>query len=216
MEGSSASKASDFGRVVGVLLAGGMSRRMGGGDKCLRLLGGRTILERVMERVRPQVSDLIISANGDEKRFGLQNVCVVADVIEGSAGPLAGVLSAMEWAKENVPEASFIVSFATDAPFLPQNLVARLGDAVRQQGADMAFASSDGRNHPVFALWPVKLAPDLRKAMEKEGMRKVNLWTERYKNVPVDFEKDPVDPFFNINREEDLSAAESLLGSVDA
>ena len=197
--------------IVGVLLAGGQSRRMGGGDKSLRLLGGKTILARVIERARPQVASLVLNANGDPARFAEYGLPVAADVVEGYAGPLAGVLTGMEWACANAPDALWLASFATDAPFLPTDLVARLGSSVADEAADMACAASRGRSHPVFGLWPVALADDLRRAMIEEDMRKVDVWTARYRLVTVDFPAEPVDPFFNTNRPEDLEEAERLL-----
>jgi molybdopterin-guanine dinucleotide biosynthesis protein A len=197
--------------IVGVLLAGGLSRRMGGGDKSLRLLGGKTILERVVERARPQVAALVLNANGDPARFASYGLPVASDVVEGFAGPLAGVLTGMEWAQANAPDAHWLASFATDAPFLPSDLVERLGEAVADEGADMACAASGGRSHPVFGFWPIARAPELRRAMVEEGVRKVDVWTARYRLVTVDFPAAPVDPFFNTNRPEDLAEAERLL-----
>ncbi|HEX7007662.1 MAG TPA: molybdenum cofactor guanylyltransferase MobA [Alphaproteobacteria bacterium] len=198
--------------IIGVLLAGGLSRRMGGGDKSLRLLGGKTILQRVIDRAKPQVATLVLNANGDPTRFADYGLPVAADVVEGHAGPLAGVLTGMEWAQAHAPEARWLASFATDAPFLPTNLVERLASAVADQGADMACASSGGRAHPVFGFWPVALARDLRRAMVEEGVRKVDVWTARYRLATVDFPTEPIDPFFNTNRPEDLDEAERLLG----
>jgi len=198
--------------TVGVLLAGGLSRRMGGGDKCLRARGGRPMLAHIIERAQPQVSTLIINANGDPARFASFGLPVAADVIEGFAGPLAGVLTGMEWAARNRPDAAWLATFATDAPFFPRDLVARLHDAVARAKADMACARSDGQDHPVFGLWPVRLRGELRRAME-EGVRKVDLWTARYKLAVAEFPAAPFDPFFNANRPEDLAEAERLLRS---
>ncbi len=199
--------------VAGVLMAGGQSRRMGGGDKCLRALAGKPILAYVITRVRPQVSPLLLNANGDPARFADFGLPVVADVVGDFAGPLAGVLTGLEWAASQAPECTWLASFATDAPFLPADLVARMADAVEAQGADMACAASNGRDHPVFGLWPLGLAEDLRRAMVEEGLRKVDLWTARYNLVSVDFPlvetpAGALDPFFNTNRPEDLEAAE--------
>lgn len=202
------------GPVVGVLLAGGRSSRMGGGDKFLRTLGGRPILERVIERARPQVATLILNAGGDPRRFAAHRLPVVADVIEGFAGPLAGILTGLEWAAANVPEAAWVASFATDAPFLPEDLVALLAAAVEAEGAEMACAASGGRTHPVFALWPVRLRDALRRAMVADGMRKIDAWTAAYRIAHVDYSCIPVDPFFNVNRPEDLAAAEALLAGA--
>jgi molybdopterin-guanine dinucleotide biosynthesis protein A len=197
-------------RTIGLLLAGGLARRMGGGDKCLRPLGGRTMLAHIIERARPQVAALVVNANGDPARFATFGLAVVADTIEGFAGPLAGVLTGMEWAARLFPGAAWLATFATDAPFFPRDLVARLHEAVAREGADMACARSDGQDHPVFGLWPVRLAADLRRAME-EGVRKVDVWTGRYRLAVAEFSAQPFDPFFNANRPEDLAEAERLL-----
>ncbi|WP_114859185.1 molybdenum cofactor guanylyltransferase MobA [Azospirillum brasilense] len=199
--------------IAGVLLAGGLSRRMGGGDKSLRTLGGRSILERIVATVRPQVGPLVLNANGDPARFAAFGLPVAADVVEGFAGPLAGVLTGMEWARVHAPDCHWLASFATDAPFIPGDLVARLLAAVEREGADLACARSDGQEHPVFGLWRVDLADDLRRAMVEEDMRKVDAWTARYRLAIADFATDPVDPFFNTNRPDDLAEAERLMAA---
>lgn len=196
--------------VVGVLLAGGQSRRMGGGDKSLRLLGGRLILDRVIDRFRPQVGRLILNANGDPRRFASTGLPVVPDSVEGFAGPLAGVLAGLDWAAANVPGAMWIATAATDAPFLPADLVRRLIVAT-EEGAELVCAASHGQPHPVIGLWPVRLREDLRRAVVEEGVRKVDIWTARHRLAVVDFPADPVDPFFNVNTPEDLAAAERLI-----
>jgi molybdopterin-guanine dinucleotide biosynthesis protein A len=183
---------------------------MGGGDKCLRPLGGRSVLAHIVERARPQVSALMLNANGDPARFASFGLPVVADTIEGFAGPLAGVLTGMEWAAAHRPDAAWLATFATDAPFFPRDLVTRLHAAVARESADMACARSGGQDHPVFGLWPVRLRADLRRAMD-EGVRKVDLWTARYTLAVAEFAAAPFDPFFNANRPEDLAEAERLL-----
>ena len=201
--------------VAGVLLAGGLARRMGGGDKGLTLLGGRPLMDRIIERIRPQVSELIINANGNSARFAEYGLAIVPDVIGDFAGPLAGVLTGMEWAAENAPDAAWVASFATDAPFVPLDLVERLAAAVETEGADIACASSAGWTQPVFGLWPVALREPLRRAMIDEEMRTIKRWTDRYKVALVEFECDPVDPFFNINRAENIAEAETLLARLE-
>ena len=202
------------GEVVAVLLAGGLSRRMGGQDKMLRDLGGKSILARVVARIKSQADRLLLNANGDAARFSDFGLPVAADVIEGHPGPLAGVLTGMEWARANAPDCSWVVTAPTDAPFLPRDLVRRLVAAVEEEGADMACASSGGRHHPVCGLWPVRLAGELRRAMLEEDIRKVDIWTARYKLAVADWPTDPVDPFFNANRPEDLAEAERILGET--
>ncbi|HEY7610173.1 MAG TPA: molybdenum cofactor guanylyltransferase MobA [Alphaproteobacteria bacterium] len=202
--------AGDRPLTVGLLLAGGLSRRMGGGDKCLRPLGGRPVLAHIIERARPQVAALVLNANGDPARFAAFGLPVAPDVIEGFAGPLAGVLTGMEWAARERPGAAWLATFATDAPFFPRDLVARLHEAIARERADMACARSGGQDHPVFGLWPVRLRTDLRGAMEA-GVRKVDLWTARHRLAVAEFAAEPFDPFFNANRPEDLAEAERLL-----
>jgi molybdenum cofactor guanylyltransferase len=198
-------------KVVGLLLAGGLSRRMGGGDKALRLLGGVSLLDRVVERLRPQVAALVLNANGDPARFAGVGLPVVPDSVPDFAGPLAGVLAGLDWAARNRPDCPFVVSVATDAPFLPRDLVARLTAGIEAAQADLACAASQGQTHPVIGLWPVRLREDLRYAVVEEGVRKVDVWTARYRLATVAFESEPVDPFFNANRPEDLAAAAALL-----
>ena len=197
--------------VLGLVLAGGQSRRMGGGDKALRLLGGVSLLDRVIARFRPQVGTMVINANGDPARFAGFGLPVVADSVPDFAGPLAGVLAGLDWAAAHRPGWEFVASVATDAPFLPHDLVARLVQGVREAGADLACAASGGRAHPVFGLWPMRLREDLRHAVVVEGIRKVDVWTGRHKLVTVSFADRPVDPFFNANRPEDLTAAAALM-----
>ena len=203
-------------KVVGLLLAGGQSRRMGGGDKALRMLGGATLLERVIERLRPQVDALLLNANGDPSRFARFGLPVVPDSIPGFAGPLAGVLAGLDWAAAQGPDYPYIVSVATDAPFLPDDLVMRLTNGLMEAGADLACAASGGRVHPVFGLWPVRLREDLRRAMVEEEIHKVDLWTGRHRLMTVPFAHIPVDPFFNANRPEDFDDAAALLEIVSA
>ncbi|MEE9140799.1 MAG: molybdenum cofactor guanylyltransferase MobA [Alphaproteobacteria bacterium] len=199
--------------VVGVLLAGGLARRMGGGDKALRRLGGETLLARAIARVAPQVRVLLLNANGDPARFAAYGLPVAGDVVEGFAGPLAGVLTGLEWAKAHAPDCPWVATFATDAPFVPSDLVARMLEAVEGEGADMASAASAGRPHPVFGLWPVRLAGDLRRAMVERHVRKVDVWTGGYRLAVVDYPDRPFDPFFNANTPEDLEEAERLIAA---
>ena len=186
-----------------VILAGGRASRLGGGDKGLRVLGGETVLVRIIERLGP--AQAAINANGDPARFAEFGLPVLPDPLEGQPGPLAGVLAAMEWAGEG-----HVATVPGDAPFLPRDLLARLAAARAASGAEIAVATSGGRIHPVVALWPARLAADLRKALVEEGLRKVERWIDRYPNIRVDFPHEPVDPFFNVNRPEDLAEAQRL------
>ncbi len=197
--------------TVGVVLAGGKARRMGGGDKCLLPVGGRPILDHVVERIRFQVSSLILNTNGDPSQFEEYGLPVVADVVKGFAGPLAGVLTGMEWAATHTPDVPWVLSIAADTPFPPEDLVARMLAAVEGEGAEMACAASGGRAHPVFGLWPVRLKDELRRAVVEEEVRKVDVWTARHRLIEVKFSREPFDPFFNINRPEDLEEAQRLI-----
>lgn len=200
--------------VVGVLLAGGQARRMGGGDKCLKLIGDKPILSHIIDRLSSQVSTLVLNANGDTTRFAEFNLPVQADSIDGFAGPLAGVLTGMDWARENAPRCDWILSVPTDAPFLPVDLGDRLRAAINTENSHMARAASGGRAHPVVGLWPVALRDDLHAAMTKEDIRKVDRWTARFSVSDVDFSTTPIDPFFNANSPEDIAKAESLLNGI--
>jgi molybdopterin-guanine dinucleotide biosynthesis protein A len=196
--------------VVGAILAGGLARRMGGGDKGLIRVGGEPILKHVIGRLKPQVDALILNANGDPARFGDFGLPVSADPVEGYPGPLAGVLAGLEWAAREHEGARFVVTAAGDTPFLPRDLVARLMAAMIAEDAEMAVAASGGRSHPVFALWRVTLAEPLRRAILAEDIRKVDRFTARYRVATAAFADQPIDPFFNINAPEDLVEAERL------
>jgi len=201
--------------VAGLLLAGGLSRRMGGGDKSLRPLGDRPLLAHVIARVRPQVAALVLNANGDPARFAAFGLPVVADSVPDFAGPLAGILAGLDWTAANRPDIPLVASIATDSPFLPFDLVARLQQEMAAAGADLACAASHGQAHPVIGLWPVRLREALRRAVVDEDIRKVDLWTARYRLATVPFDDDPagVDPFFNANRPDDLDRAAALLAA---
>lgn len=201
--------------VVGCILAGGLARRMGGGDKGLIRLGGRLVLDHVLYRLKPQVGQVVLNANGDPARFEAYGLPVVPDSLEGFAGPLAGVLAGLEWARSNT-SAEWVATAATDTPFFPVDFVTRMLAAIKAAGADMACAASHGRNHPVFGLWPVRLADDLRHALVDEDIRKVDVWTARHRLVAVEFACDPHDPFFNVNRPEDVQQAERIAAEIAA
>ncbi len=197
--------------IAGTVLAGGLARRMGGGDKGMLELGGRSILDHVLERLRPQVRLVAINANGDTSRFDRWGLPVAPDMLPGNPGPLAGILAGLDWTFANVPGLSWVVTVPTDTPFLPRDLVARLLDAVKATGADMACAVSAGRRHPVIGLWPLRLRNELRQALIREGVRKVDVWTGRYRVAEAQFDAAGVDPFFNVNHADDLAAAHGML-----
>jgi molybdopterin-guanine dinucleotide biosynthesis protein A len=199
-------------KTVGVILAGGLARRMGGGDKPLRTIGGRTILDRVIEVFGPQCEELILNANGDPERFAATGLPVVADDVPDFAGPLAGILAALDWTAGHRPDVEWVVSVAADSPFLPQDFVARLHEARVESEMNLAQAETKGQNYPVNGLWKVALRKDLRHALVDEGLRKVGDWTARHGVVNVIWPSDPVDPFFNANTPEDIAEAERLAG----
>lgn len=194
----------------GVLLAGGLARRMGGGDKPMRQIAGRTILDRVIARIEPQCDGLILNANGDPARFASFGLPVIADTVKDFPGPLAGILAALDWAAANRPGVEFILSAAADCPFLPRDLVARLHSARDEQDAQLAVAASAGQSHPVIGLWSVALREELRHALVVEDMRKIDRWTARYRLATVTWPAEPLDPFFNANTMDDIAAAERL------
>lgn len=196
--------------VVGVILAGGLARRMGGGDKGFVSVCGRPLLDHVVERLAPQVDALLINAAGDPGRFARYGLPVVADSVEGRAGPLAGVLAGLEWAATFASGAAWVATAATDTPFFPRDLVVRLLAATGEVGAEMACAASAGRHHPVFGLWPIGLASELRRAMTVEAIRKVDAWTARHRLAVAEFASEPYDPFFNINWPDDVAEAERI------
>jgi len=196
--------------IPGVLLAGGLGRRMGGGDKPMRTIAGKTILERVIARLKPQCDGLILNANGDPARFAAFALPVVPDGVADFPGPLAGILAALDWMAAHRPEVNWVLSAATDCPFLPRDLVTRLDQAREAQGAELAVAASGGQSHPVIGLWSVTLRDELRHALIKEDIRKIDLWTARYELATVSWSTKPLDPFFNANTVEDIAEAERL------
>jgi molybdenum cofactor guanylyltransferase len=201
--------------ISGLVLAGGLARRMGGGDKPLREIGGQTILARVIKRLRPQCECLLLSANGDPLRFAAFGLPVIADGVEHHPGPLAGILAGLDWAATHRPDAQWILSAPGDCPFLPRDLVARLRQAMLAQDAELAVAASQGRSHPVIGLWKVGLRDALRRALVDEGLRKVEAWSHRYRVAMVAWPTEPFDPFFNANTLQDLAEAERLAALDD-
>jgi len=192
------------------LLAGGLARRMGGGDKPMRRIGRRTILERVIARLKPQCDGLILNANGDPARFAAFGLPVIADTVADFPGPLAGILASLDWVAANRPEISWVLSAAADCPFLPRDLVSRLHRARVAENAQLAVAASGGQSHPVIGLWSVGLREELRHALVVEDIRKIDRWTARYRLATVTWPTEPLDPFFNANTMDDIAEAERL------
>lgn len=202
--------------IAGLVLAGGLSRRMGGGEKGLQLLGGQTMISRVIGRIAPQVDRLAINANADPEPYLQFGLPVLPDTIGGHVGPLAGVLTGLEWAS-TLPGVTHLVSAATDTPFLPLDLVARFSALAGPER--IVIARSDGNRHPVFGLWPVALRQDLARWLSTSDTMKVLAWVHRHDFTFCDFEADgdgAPDPFFNANTPEELAEAERFLAGAHA
>jgi molybdopterin-guanine dinucleotide biosynthesis protein A len=212
------SQGARFREATGIILAGGQSRRMGGGDKGLRDLAGKPMLAHVIERLAPQVGRLVINANGDPQRFAAFALPVVPDTVEGFAGPLAGVLAGMRWSAAHDPQARWIATAPGDSPLLPCDLVQRLAAALEGKDSGIALAQTGGELHPVAGLWPVALAGDLERELAR-GTRKVLHWTDRHGTVAVPFPMArigaaEIDPFFNANTPEELETLRELVGKA--
>jgi molybdopterin-guanine dinucleotide biosynthesis protein A len=200
--------------IAGVILAGGLSRRMGGGDKTLLSLAGQPIVARIAGRLRRQAAPVALNANGDPARFRAFGLPVIADTIDGFAGPLAGILAGMEWAQKQ-DGVDALVSVAGDTPFFPENLVAALADAAGERRDKIVIARSGGRHHPVFALWPLALRETLAAFLKESDERSVAAFAARHQGTEQDYPLErfgtmTADPFFNINTAADLAEAERL------
>jgi len=198
--------------TLGLVLAGGLARRMGGGDKALIKIRGITILDRVLATLSGQCTDIIINANGDAKRFADTGCTVVPDNVPGFAGPLAGILAGLDWLAAQGNGIEWLVSVPGDCPFLPDDLVERLHLARRKKGAGvpLACARSGEWRHPVVGLWPLALRADLRKTLVDDDLRKIEVWTARHGVAIADWPAEPIDPFFNVNTPEDAARAEKV------
>jgi molybdopterin-guanine dinucleotide biosynthesis protein A len=192
------------------VLAGGLARRMGGGDKARITIGGASILQRVLACLRLQCSGIIINANGDPARFADTGLPVISDSVPDFAGPLAGILAGLDWAAQNAPAAEWLVSVPGDCPFLPKDLVTRLQEARVTSNVPLACARSGEWRHPVVGLWPVKLREDLRHALVGEDLHKIELWTARHGIAIAEWAAVPFDPFFNVNTPKDVAQAEAI------
>jgi molybdopterin-guanine dinucleotide biosynthesis protein A len=196
--------------TLGLVLAGGLARRMGGGDKARIEIGGVSILDRVLATLSAQCPRLVINANGDPARFADTGLPVVPDDVQGHPGPLAGVLAGLDWLAAQKLGIEWMVSVPGDCPFLPDDLVERLHAARREAGVPLACARSGEWRHPVVALWPVALREDLRQALVEQDMRKIEVWTARHGIAIADWPAEPVDPFLNVNTPEDVARAEQI------
>ena len=193
--------------TIGVVLAGGLARRMGGGDKALIDIAGKTILARVLERLDPQCRRIILNANGDPKRFAAFGLPIVADDIPDFAGPLAGILAALDYAAAHEPAVEWVASVPGDCPFLPRDLVPRLHAARIAAGTPLACARSGDWRHPVVGLWRIDLRGDLRHALMEEGLHKIEVWTARHGVAIAEWPDRPIDPFFNVNSPQERDRA---------
>lgn len=200
----------EFPPTAGVILAGGLARRMGGGDKTLAKVGNVTLLDRVIDRLAPQCERLVLNLHGDQSRFARVALPAVADSIPDHAGPLAGILAGLDWFAANAPDIAWLVSVPGDCPFLPRDLVWKLHAARSEQARPIACAASGGQAHHVVGLWPLALREPLRRALIDEGLRKVETWTTRHGAALAEWPASPLDPFFNINRPDDLAEASRL------
>ena len=196
--------------TLGLVLAGGLARRMGGGDKARITIGGVTILQRVLACLKPQCTGLVINANGDPARFADTKLPVVSDNVPDFAGPLAGILAGLDWAAANAPAIEWLVSVPGDCPFLPKNLVARLHEVRATSNVPLACARSGEWRHPVVGLWPISLREDLRHALIGENLHKIELWTARHSIAIAEWPTIPFDPFFNVNTPKDAAQAEAI------
>ncbi len=196
--------------VLGLVLAGGLARRMGGGDKPMRTIGGRSMLQRVIERIAPQCDGLVINANGDATRFAAFGLAVIPDTVADFPGPLAGILAGLDWAAAHRPDIRWLLTVPGDCPFLPRDLAARLHRARSEEDSQLAVASSSGQTQHVISLWNVDLRHDLRTALVDEQLRQVGRFMARYRLSTVDWPVEAIDPFFNANTTDDLTEAEQL------
>jgi molybdopterin-guanine dinucleotide biosynthesis protein A len=196
--------------TLGLVLAGGLARRMGGGDKALIRIGGATILDRVLACLSAQCAGVAINANGDPSRFGDTGAPVLPDRVTGFVGPLAGVLTGLDYLADKGPGIEWLLTVPGDCPFLPDDLVESLHRARRAAGTPLACAKSGTWRHPVVGLWPVALRQDLRHALTEEGLRKIEVWTSRHGVAIGEWPLAPVDPFFNVNTHADLTEAERI------
>ena len=196
--------------TLGLVLAGGLARRMGGGDKALIEVGGVAILDRVLERLRGACQPIVVNANGDPARFARYGLPVVPDGIPDFAGPLAGILAGLDWAAAHTPATEWLASVPGDCPFLPRDLVARLHAARAAASTPLACARSGEWRHPVVGLWRVDLRDDLRHALAVEGLRKIEIWTARHGIALASWPDQPFDPFFNVNTPDDAATADHV------
>ena len=194
-------------KILGVILAGGLSRRMGGKNKFLKKINNNVIIDLIIERAKKQVDKLIINVNNEIPYLSKFNLSIIPDIVKGYKGPLAGVLSGMSWAKKQSKNIDYIATFACDAPFFPKNLVQNLLSEIKNDNLDIIIPKYNGQKHPVFGIWSVDLIDSLKKYIVEDDLQKVDTWIIKHKFKILDFKNLKYDPFFNINTPEELSKA---------
>jgi len=200
--------------VVGTILAGGLAKRMGGGDKCLLPLAGKTLLQRTIDRAKPQVKDLILNANGNALRFARTRLPIVPDLITGQFGPLAGIQASLEWMKSN-SSSEWLICFASDTPFFPTNIAQLLLETANKHQKKLVMSETAGRKHPVFSLWHVSMLPTVAAQIETGEAPRLQEWMLEHGALSVEFPVEGFDPFFNLNTPQDIYAAEATAILLD-
>ena len=200
--------------VVGLILAGGLARRMGGGDKCLLPLAGKTLLQRTIERAQPQVDELLLNANGSSLRFARMRLPVIADHFTDNPGPLAGIHAGLAWLTKDNPDGEWLVSFASDTPFFPKDLVPKLLNAAIDKQAQVAVATSRTGMQPTFSLWHASMLANIETVLHSGKIPSLQEWITQQRYTAVEFATGEYDPFFNINTPQDLYSAETQITRV--
>jgi len=199
--------------ILGAILAGGQSKRMGK-DKLFLELNNKKLIEHTIDKVKKYLKKIIIITNQDNEFFSKNNLITVKDCIEGQLGPLVGILTAMKWAKENLDKCSWVVTFPCDTPFFPESIIESFIEESKKKESLILCASSHGRKHNIFGLWSLDLYDKLENDLINKKIRKVQDWTEKNKIKNLEFKFIDYDPFFNINTEEDLAFAKKLSTKV--
>ena len=196
--------------ILGAILAGGKSKRMGK-DKLFLELNNKMLIEHTIIKVEKYLKDIIIITNQKNEYFSKKNLTTVKDCIEGQLGPLVGILTAMKWAKENLKECSWIATFPCDTPFFPETIIKKFIEKSKKKDSLLLCASSHGRKHNIFGLWSLDLYEKLKNDLINNKIRKVQDWTEKHKITNVEFDFKEYDPFFNINTLDDLETAKKIV-----
>ena len=196
--------------ILGAILAGGKSKRMGK-DKLFLKLNDKMLIEHTIDKVKKYLKDMIVVTNQKNEYFLKRKLITVEDCIEGQLGPLVGILTAMKWAKENLKECSWVATFPCDTPFFPETIIRKFIEKSKKKDSLLLCASSHGRKHNIFGLWSLDLYDKLMNDLINNKIRKVEDWTEKHKITNVEFKFKEYDPFFNINTLEDLKIAKKIM-----